>query len=139
MEHGEFTAVSFRSATDGIEHVALVLDDVDQRGGDDEPVLVRVHSECLTGDVVSSRRCDCGEQLDAAMARIGAADRGVLVHLRGHEGRGVGLSRELRAYTLQDTGLDTVEPNVAQGLPVDRRDYGIGAQILTELGCAPSG
>jgi 3,4-dihydroxy 2-butanone 4-phosphate synthase/GTP cyclohydrolase II len=132
--HGTFTAVCYDSIIDGTEHVALILGNVDQRAGDPSPVLTRVHSECLTGDVFGSMRCDCGEQLDAAMARIGAAGRGVVVYLRGHEGRGVGLSHKLRAYTLQDAGLDTVDANLAQGLPVDDRDYGIGARILADLG-----
>jgi len=97
-------------------------------------VLVRVHSECLTGDVFGSRRCDCGAQLHAAMAKIATEGLGVVVYLRGHEGRGIGISHKLQAYRLQDGGFDTVDANVELGLPVDSREYGIGAQILVDLG-----
>ena len=129
--YGDFTAHAYRSLLDGEEHLVYTMGDIAAA----EAPLVRVHSECLTGDILASERCDCGHQLQAALAMIAEEGCGVLVYLRGHEGRGIGIGHKIRAYSLQDgEGLDTVDANTAQGLPVDSREYGVGANMLADLG-----
>jgi 3,4-dihydroxy 2-butanone 4-phosphate synthase / GTP cyclohydrolase II len=131
-DYGRWAAYGYRSDVDGTEQLALVYGDLSEDDGED--VLTRVHSECLTGDVFGSHRCDCGPQLDAAMARIAERGRGVVLYLRGHEGRGIGLLAKLQAYQLQDHGVDTVDANLELGLPVDAREYSVAAQLLDDLG-----
>lgn len=128
--YGDFTCIVYEAVLDGENHLALTMGTID----DGSPVLVRVHSECLTGDIFGSLRCDCGPQLASALEMISKAGAGVVIYLRGHEGRGIGIAHKLRAYSLQEQGRDTVDANIELGLPVDSREYGIGAQMLVDLG-----
>jgi 3,4-dihydroxy 2-butanone 4-phosphate synthase/GTP cyclohydrolase II len=130
-DYGSWLAYGYRADVDGTEHIALVYGDIASAGPD---ILTRVHSECLTGDVFGSRRCDCGAQLEAAMAAIAERGKGIVLYLRGHEGRGIGLLSKLQAYELQDSGADTVDANLELGLPVDAREYSVAAQLLADLG-----